>query len=30
MRTELIHLGCDPDENNDLGLSFNLVLKNTP
>ena len=23
-------LGCDPDEKNDLGLSFNLVMENSP
>ena len=26
----LIDLGCDPNKRNALGLSFNLVLKNTP
>ena len=30
LRTELIHSGCDPDEKNDLGLSFNLVMENSP
>jgi hypothetical protein len=25
----LIDLGCDPDEKNDLGLSFNLVMENS-
>ena len=25
----LIDLGCDPDKKNDLGLSFNLITKNT-
>ena len=30
LRTELIHWGCDPDEKNDLGLSFNLVMENSP
>lgn len=28
MQNELIRLGCDPDKKNDLGLSFNLVMKN--
>ena len=30
LRTELIHSGCDPDEKNNLGLSFNLVMENSP
>ena len=29
MQKELIRLGCDPDEKNDCGLSFNLVMENT-
>ena len=30
LQDELINLGCDPDEKNDLGLSFNLLMENTP
>jgi hypothetical protein len=30
LQVELMCLGCDPDEKNDLGLSFNLVMENSP
>ena len=30
LQAELMCLGCDPDEKNDLGLSFNLVMENSP
>ena len=30
LQKELIDLGCDSDEKNDLGLSFNLLMENTP
>ena len=30
LREELLRLGCDPDEKNNLGLSFNLVMENSP
>ena len=29
MQQCLIDLGCDPNKKNDLGLSFNLITKNT-
>ena len=30
LREELIHLGCDPDEENEWGLSPRLLLENSP
>ena len=30
LQKELLRLGCDPDEKNNLGLSFNLVMENSP
>ena len=30
VQSVLLELGCDPDEKNDLGLSFNLIMENTP
>ena len=30
IQNKLIELGCDPDEKNELGLSFNLVMENSP
>ena len=30
LRSELIRLGCDPDAENELGLSYRLLMDNTP
>ena len=30
LQKDLIDLGCDPDEKNDLGFSFKLIMENTP
>ena len=30
LQYELIKLGCDPDHRNNLDLSFNLIMENTP
>ena len=30
VQSVLLELGCNPDEKNDLGLSFNLIMENTP
>ena len=30
LREELIRFGCDPDEENEWGISFRLLLENSP